>query len=109
MLVYISGKITGTNDFRERFEKIEEFLTNKGYSCINPVKVADSLPELEYNLIMAICLTLVTIADAMYAPKDYRLSNGASLEMECAKRLGKVIMYEEDWDECRRADANKYN
>ena len=37
--IYISGPITGTSDYMERFEKAEKELIENGYSVINPAKV----------------------------------------------------------------------
>ena len=36
--IYISGPITGTDDFYERFMKAEEMLSSEGLSIVNPVK-----------------------------------------------------------------------
>ena len=43
--IYISGPITGTPDYMERFEKAEKELTENGYSVINPAKVNAMLPQ----------------------------------------------------------------
>ena len=45
MKIYISGAITGTDDYMERFAKAEKELTEQGYSVINPAKVNAQLPE----------------------------------------------------------------
>ena len=45
MKIYISGAITGTDDYMERFEKAEKELAEKGYSVVNPAKVNAQLPE----------------------------------------------------------------
>ena len=45
MKIYISGAITGTDDYMERFVKAEKELTENGYSAINPAKVNAQLPE----------------------------------------------------------------
>lgn len=37
-MVYISGKITGTKDYLERFETVEHDLILQGYDVINPAK-----------------------------------------------------------------------
>ena len=37
--IYISGPITGTSDYMERFEKAEKELIENGYSVINPAEV----------------------------------------------------------------------
>ena len=40
--IYISGKITGTTDYIQRFERVEKALSN--YIVINPAKVNVQLP-----------------------------------------------------------------
>ena len=47
MKIYISGAITGTDDYMERFEKAEKELTDKGYSVLNPAKVNAQLPIIQ--------------------------------------------------------------
>ena len=36
--IYISGKITGTEDYEERFRKAEMELMSRGFNVLNPVK-----------------------------------------------------------------------
>ena len=42
--IYISGAVTGTEDYMERFEAAEKKLTEAGYSVINPAKINSFLP-----------------------------------------------------------------
>ena len=39
MRIYISGKITGQKDFKQRFSEAEQMLTEKGYEVVNPVSL----------------------------------------------------------------------
>ena len=43
-IVYISGAISGTTDYMERFEKAENKLKDEGYTVINPAKINSFLP-----------------------------------------------------------------
>ena len=36
---YLSGKITGDDDYRIKFEKAEKLLTQKGYKVLNPISM----------------------------------------------------------------------
>lgn len=45
MRIYISGPITGTTNYMERFAAAEEYLMKEGYVCINPAKVNAGLPS----------------------------------------------------------------
>lgn len=41
--IYISGKITGTDDYKDRFLKAEQKLRSRGFDVLNPVKVGEWL------------------------------------------------------------------
>ena len=82
MKVYVSGKITGTTDYKERFETAENILrAGFGYDVINPAQVCAGLPEgMTHDEYMAVCLCLVNMCDAIYMMEGWRESNGASIE-----------------------------
>lgn len=96
MKVYISGRITGTTDYLERFAQAEAMLTAKGYTVINPAKVCDRLPKsLTWEEYMAVALAMLAIADAVYFLRGWRDSNGAVIERGVADDMGKEILWEE--------------
>lgn len=92
MHIYISGKVTGTNDFYERFAEAEEKLLRVGYIPINPVRNAPMGKSWEYymrqDLIKLLC------CDSIYMLKGWRSSKGARLERYIARKLGFKIIYE---------------
>ena len=45
MRVYLSGAITGTDDYMERFARAQMLLQNEGYSVINPALVNSNMPS----------------------------------------------------------------
>lgn len=93
MRTYISGKITGTDDYVERFAKAETELMEKGHTVINPVKVLSSLPkETVWGEYMAVCLALLALADTVYLMRGWEQSRGACIEYKVACDLGKTIM-----------------
>lgn len=98
MKVFISGPITGTADYVERFERVETLLTDKGYTVINPVKVTASLPkDTTHHEYMTVTIPLVDMADTIFMMKDYRKSEGAREELFHAKRFRKIpVIYEDD-------------
>lgn len=64
MKIYISGAITGTDDYMERFAKAEKELTENGYSAINPAKVNAQLPEdTSYEDYMKMCFCMLDMCD----------------------------------------------
>jgi hypothetical protein len=80
MLVYISGAITNDPNYKDKFAKAEKYLTDKGHEVINPAKVAESLPELDYGLYLHIDKALIGICEAVYFLKDWGQSKGAREE-----------------------------
>ena len=67
MRVYLSGAITGTDDYMERFAKAERELTEQGYSVVNPAKVNAQLPEdTTYEEYMKMSFCLLSLCDVAY-------------------------------------------
>lgn len=93
--VYISGQITGTDDYMERFAKAEKELTEKGYSAINPAKVNAQLPEdTTYEEYMKMCFCMLDMCDSIYMMQGWKKSYGANREYGYALAKGMIIMYE---------------
>ena len=90
--IYISGPITGTKDYMQRFEKAEMELTEKGYSVINPAKVNAMLPQdATWEEYIKVSLTLLSICTGVYMMPGWRESRGAVLEFMQARRNGMQI------------------
>lgn len=93
--VYISGAITGTTDYLDRFEKAEKELTEKGYVVINPAKVNAMMPvETTYEEYMKMSMTMLDMCDYIYMLKGWQQSRGANREYGYALGTDKVIMIE---------------
>lgn len=94
-MVYISGKITGTDDYLQRFERAEKHLNNMNITdVINPAKVNSCLPELSYGQYIKMSLCMLEMCDIVYMLKNWENSVGAKLEWEFAKANNYKIMYE---------------
>lgn len=95
MKIYISGAITGTDDYMERFAKAEKELTEHGYSVINPAKVNAQLPEdTNYEDYMKMSFCMLDMCEAIYMLQGWNESCGANRELGYAMAKDKVIMYE---------------
>lgn len=103
--VYISGPITGTDDYIERFEKAENDLKSQGYSVINPAKVNANLPEdTTWNEYMKMSLCMLAMCDGIYMLKGWKESRGANMELMRAKELCFKVLYEEGYPWPNTAD-----
>ena len=99
MKVFISGPITGTEDYIDRFLKAELELTQKGYTVVNPAGVLAQLPvAFRWGTCMSITLALLEECDSIYMLKDWEHSKGAQIEHTFAAGIGKEIIYEKAKD-----------
>lgn len=99
MRIYISGAITGTNDYMQRFLKAEENLKSD-YSVVNPAVVCSMLPtNFTHSEYMDVCLVLLEKCDSIYMLKGWETSKGANIELTYAKNRKMNILYEENEDE----------
>ena len=97
MRIYISGKITGTTDYKEKFEKAAEQIAAKGHIPINPVDIEKVVKdELTWSECMQIDLPLLRISHAVLMLPDWRDSDGARQEHREAVRMQKRMFYEID-------------
>ena len=95
MRIYISGAITGTDDYMERFAKAEKELTDKGWSVVNPAKVNAQLPEdTGYEEYMKMCFCMLDMCEAIYMLKTWNKSCGANRELGYAMAKDMIIIYE---------------
>ena len=98
--IYISGKITGTDDYKDRFLKAEQKLSKRGFIVLNPVRTGKWLerylaPEVPtWIQYMKQAIKAMMSADCIYMLKGYRESKGARLELFLAKILKYEIIYE---------------
>lgn len=93
MKVYISGPITGTDDYMERFAKAEEYLQSVGFTVINPAKVNSNLPaDTTWKQYMEMSIVMLKMCDAIYMLDGWKNSCGANIEYIEAVMSGKQIL-----------------
>ena len=96
MKIYISGAITGTDDYMDRFADAEEKLKKEGHSVINPAAVNSMMPaDTTYEEYMEMSLTMLDMCGAIYMLKGGEKSCGANREYGYALAADKLIVQEE--------------
>lgn len=84
---YLSGKITGDENYRLKFENAEKFLKRKGYrKILNPVRGEKDGKEWSYYMKRDIKKLLK--CDGIMLLEDFQKSKGAKLEKIIAENLG---------------------
>lgn len=98
--IYLSGKITGTDDYVSRFSLAEQKLKEQGFEVLNPVKAGKWLeryltPKVPtWGQYMKQAIKSMMSADYIFMMKGYRESKGARIELFLAKILQYEIIYE---------------
>ena len=91
--IYISGPITGTDDYTERFARAESELTMEGYSVVNPARVNAQLPaDTTYEEYMKMFFTMLDMCGCIYMLDGWQKSRGANREYGYAIANDMVIM-----------------
>lgn len=95
MKIYISGAISNTDDYMERFAKAEKELTQQGYSVVNPANVNAQLPEdTSYEEYMKMSFCMLDMCDAIYMLQGWSKSCGSNREYGYALAKDMIIMFE---------------
>lgn len=102
MLVYISGKITNNENYKKDFLKAECWLKLNDYKVVNPSRLIDIFPSLEYAQLMAIDYKLIELCDAIFMLDGWQKSKGACAELSYAKSLGKKVLYQDYFKEFKK-------
>lgn len=98
--IYISGAITGTEDYMSRFFNAEEKLEELGYTVVNPAKVNNMLPtKTTHEEYMKMSFCMLDMCDYVYMLDNWKQSCGASQEYGYAVAKGKKIIYQTELEE----------
>lgn len=94
--IYISGAITGTTDYMDRFSEAEKMLTKSGYEVVNPARVNAQLPKsTTYDEYMEMSFCMLKMCDIIYMLDGWKDSHGAGLEHDKALEEHIPIWYQE--------------
>ena len=91
MKVYIAGKITGLNNYKELFESVEKSLVKQGHAVLNPAVLPSGFTQDEY---MHMCYSMIDVCDGVFFLNNWKDSRGAKLEHDYAIEQGKWIKYQ---------------
>lgn len=93
MKTYISGAITGTTDYMERFERAEQLLKAQGREVVNPTKLPHNHDK-TWESYMREDIKALMDCDAIYLLRRWSPSRGAWIEFKLATELGLKIEFE---------------
>ena len=93
--IYISGPITGVNNFGFNFSEAERKLQEKGHEVINPTKVELLLPKGTYEEYMKVDMLLLDMCDTIYMLKGWEKSCGANREYGYALAKDYIVLQQE--------------
>lgn len=98
MIVYISGPITGIEDYKERFAAAGDLLLEKGYTVINPANLDTVLKgqEANYGNYLKADMRLLQLADAILMLPGWEHSLGARTEWEWMTDHNRPIWYAQE-------------
>lgn len=91
MKIYIAGRISGYDGYRDKFDAAEQYLKELGYIVCNPVCLPDNL---DYEDYFPICFAMIDICEAIYMLSSWDGSEGAKRELDYAISKRKTIFFE---------------
>ena len=91
--IYISGKITGIDNYADLFAHAEAKLRSQGYDVVNPVTLNHNHDK-TWEMFMRHDIRAMMDCHAIYMLIGYTGSKGAMIEYRLAQELGMKIIYE---------------
>ena len=97
MKIYISGAITGTDGFMDRFLDAQKELSRQGHAVINPAMINSFLPlDTTHEEYMKMSFCMLDMCNTIYLLKGWEKSMGANQEYGYALAKGYTILKEEN-------------
>lgn len=106
-IVYLSGKITDCENYKDTFAEAEKFLMSLGFIVVNPTRLDEVSEGLTYEQYMKICYRLIDIADIVFMVSGWQKSKCANAELSYAKSLGKEVKYQDYYAPFRKVGESE--
>ncbi len=94
--IYISGKITGDKNYREKFKYHRQVLENAGYVVVDP-STFEFADDIHWENAMRFDIREMLLCDAVALLPDWQESRGAIIEAGLAHDLGMKVQEVEKW------------
>lgn len=88
MIIYLSGPITGVENYEEMFAVAEQGLRGAGHVVINPCNAFRGQPGITYEQYMRFHVASMLTADGIYMMPGWEKSRGARFELSLAQMIG---------------------
>ena len=94
MIVYISGPVTGVDNFEEAFQKATNAVEGKGHTVVSPLSCGVLKEEIYgWSDCMKVCIALMERCNGIVMLDGWRTSVGARIEKLWAEKVGLNIYY----------------
>lgn len=89
--VYISGGITGVENYEQHFKDAEDMLKMEGFKPVNPVTLEHNHDQ-SWEQFMKVDLKALLDCDMIFMLENWGESNGANIERSVAKICGIEVL-----------------
>jgi len=86
----IAGKITCNKNYKEEFQKAEEYLKSQGYIVMNPAILNSGFEQKDY---LHVCMAMIDICEVIFFLPNWINSVGAKKEMKYSRWNEKEIKF----------------
>lgn len=87
---YIAGKITCNKNYKEEFQKAEEYLKSQGYIVMNPAILNSGFEQKDY---LHVCMAMIDTCEIVFFLPNWINSPGAKKEMKYSRWNNKEIQF----------------
>lgn len=99
MRIYISGPVTGVQNFETAFSKAAGRIERHGHQYVNPAMLAKYFPEGSHDFYMSIAFATIIQCDTAYFLRGWENSVGARMERSFAEKHSMRIFEEDKYGE----------